>query len=332
LGVWEINYTLYLGDQSGGDRCHFYSSGEVIYFADQWLGDNELSVIATEDTDITVFTVGESDGAGDDRVGFSGSIFSHDNDFHDSLSKIDLSTAIEGCSVFGTTFLNIGGGVSFAADTSHYVTNCTFSECGQIDLGSVEARNLTFAGYEEDADAALLWNVNIDIKNSSFVACTDETNDPHAIEHDYPTTVDYNDLTFGGNDYDINFSALSGYLTINNVGISNVSTYEITVSGYGVTINTGVPLKVTVKDTAGDAIYLSQVAIFTSGHVQLMNEDTDIDGIAQETYNYLGDKDVYIRARKSSVGNTRYVPHGSTGTITSTGLNVTVTLRDEPLS
>jgi len=64
-----------------------------------------------------------------------------------------------------------------------------------------------------------------------------------------------------------------------------------------------------------------------------MNKDSDANGLAQESFNYPGsDVPIYWRVRKSSEGATRYTPAGGTGTITSSGFTVTVTLYEEPLA
>ena len=60
-----------------------------------------------------------------------------------------------------------------------------------------------------------------------------------------------------------------------------------------------------------------------------MNEDTTALGVATETYNYLADTDVYFRVRKSSIGNTRYIPIKGSGQITSSGFTVTVILYED---
>jgi hypothetical protein len=93
------------------------------------------------------------------------------------------------------------------------------------------------------------------------------------------------------------------------------------------TINNAVTLTVTVKNQSGSAIQNAQVAIYkTSDDSQLMNEDTNASGIATESFNYTADTDVYLRVRKSSTGDTKYIPISATGTITTAGYSATVTL------
>jgi hypothetical protein len=113
------------------------------------------------------------------------------------LAAVDLSTAIGDCEVFGTLFAGLKGGVSFAADTGHFVTNCTFERCAQVAPGTVQARNLVFTGYEETSRAAMLIASTTDVDNSQFLANT------RAVEHATEGSISYDGLTFTGNDVDI---------------------------------------------------------------------------------------------------------------------------------
>ena len=63
-----------------------------------------------------------------------------------------------------------------------------------------------------------------------------------------------------------------------------------------------------------------------SDMVQLMNEVTNGSGVATESFNYSTNTPIIVRIRKSSLGTTRYVPVNTTGTITTTGFSLTVTL------
>lgn len=277
LGLFEINYDLIVGDQSGSGRTYFDTRGEVIYFADQPL-DPTLSI--AEDTGETVFKSGRSSGTGDNRVGFGGSIFAHYNDYQGQSAAVDLSAAITLVEVYGTTFLNIGGGVSFAADTTHKVFNTSFNVCGQIDLGSAEARKLVFAGYDGAADAALLWSGSINIKNSSFLANLNSGGNAAAIEHPAAGTFYYYDLIFAGNDYDINFSAASGDLTIYAVGTSNPSTSEKVGSGT-------VSIIATTTHTLTGMQQNTEVTYVGSGGGVLFHvENVTLSGVTQFPYNY----------------------------------------------
>lgn len=339
-GTYEINMPITIGDQSGASNTYFKTAGEVVTFTDQML-DGDNGIYLAEDTGTTGFRVGDTTGTGDAKVGYNGSVFYLAGTTIGGAGadyQLDLSTAVDSCEVYGATIIEAQGAsaLKMAADTSHEIFSTSIVNCGQVDLGSVVARRLTFSGYTPDTDAALLWNASIDIRSSQFVGNTDGTNDPHAIEHTAAGTFDYYGLTFSGNDYDIYFTAASGDLTINaqsQAGVqSNPASSEVSGTG-SVTINNQVTLTVTVIDEAGDPIGTVQTAIYTqTGDTQLMNEDTNVSGVASEGYNYSTDTDVYIRCRKSSTGTTRYKSVVASGQITTDGLNVTITMPTETIS
>lgn len=126
---------------------------------------------------------------------------------------------------------------------------------------------------------------------------------------------------------------------INNTsgGTVNISARDTTAPPTTYTgttyIRNDVWLRVYVYDQGGLPIENAQTAIYlSSDDTQLMNEDSDVDGLAEELYDYDGEENVYLRVRKSDVGDTRYKQHGSTGKILASGLNVVVTLELEPLA
>ena len=108
--------------------------------------------------------------------------------------------------------------------------------------------------------------------------------------------------------------------------------YVEETGGGSTTVATSVTLKVTLVDKDNNPIQDAQVAIYkTSDNTQLMNEDTLASGIAEETFNYPGSTvDIYVRARKSSTGATKYIPVSTTGTITASGYTTKITLYDDP--
>lgn len=335
-GLYEINMPITIGDISGATNTFVKTENEIIAFADQRL-DGDAGIYLTEDTGTTGFQVGSATGTGDDRVGYGGSVFFHEGTAISSTGsnyQIDAATtAVDTCDVYAATFIDAANGLSFSTDTTHEVISSSFVHCGQVDLGAVIARNLTFSGYTLDTDAALLWNGSINIKNSAFLGNTDGTNDPHAIEHPAAGTFDYYGLSFAGNDYDINFSAATGNLVIGNQPGSNASSYEVTSTGGTVTINTTVTLKITVIDQAKDAIQNAQTSIYLldSPYTELMNEDTTALGVAEESYNYTTNTDIKWRVRKSATtDNPRYFARSGTGQITDGGFTLSVTLEVNP--
>jgi hypothetical protein len=145
-------------------------------------------------------------------------------------------------------------------------------------------------------------------------------------------TYNFDNIKFSGNNKDVYIAATSGTVTINVLNGGDTPTYYS--EGATVVINYAVTLKIIVKDRQNNVISNAQCAIYrASDDLELMNKDSDTNGVAETTFNYPGSNvDVYWRVRKSSEGDTRYTPAGGTGTITSAGFTVTVTLYEEPLA
>jgi len=217
-GLWVINYKLIIGDVSGAGNIFFYLPTKQLIAADQALDATvQYYLQSAEDTGETHILFGGSTGTGDTRVGFGGAVIigeGTDFDFGGGTSRsvksprgIDFDAEITSCEVYGSAFISMDGGLKFAVTgTDHYLTNVSFQACGQVDIGGVESRNLTFTGYS-GADGALLWRSGVtDLKNSFFLANSNDSGDAAAIEHDTAGSETYNNLKFNGNDYDINNS------------------------------------------------------------------------------------------------------------------------------
>lgn len=122
-----------------------------------------------------------------------------------------------------------------------------------------------------------------------------------------------------------------GYVKINATD-SNPSTYTMQIQPKGsVNIVNSVNLTITVKDEAGVVIQNAQTSVYTddANRTELMNEDTSALGIAQASYNYVGDQDIEVRVRKAS-GGTNYVNFSTLGKIESGGYTLSVILKEDP--
>lgn len=143
------------------------------------------------------------------------------------------------------------------------------------------------------------------------------------------TAYSYTDLTFSGNTYDVdNTTSPSNVVAISKAGTSNPSTYP---SGDFVVIQGSVTVQVHVVDIDNNDIQTAQTAVYlTSDDTVVLNADTNASGIASTTYAGTTPAACYIRVRKSSTGDTKYVANSTTGTIAAgTGLDVTVVLRED---
>lgn len=228
---------------------------------------------------------------------------------------------------------------TFIFQSNSAITNTTFRRCGQITSGGgTFTGSLVTASTVAVDTAALVWNVATDtngyLDDTKYVK---GTNAHHAIELGIssPTTVTLSGITYTGfsvsnnqNDSTILVSRTSGVVTINITGGGDTPTYKS--AGATVVINNSVAVSVIVKDTAGYIIENVRVGIYvTADDTEILNALTNASGVVGTSYDYLSDTDIYIRARKASSGDTKYIDYSSTGTITSTGLSATITLIED---
>ncbi len=123
-----------------------------------------------------------------------------------------------------------------------------------------------------------------------------------------------------------------GDLTLNITNGGGTPTYNNTL-GCSTTVNNAVTLTVTVKDSTGTAIQNVRVAIYkSSNNTEISNSLTNVSGVVTSSYVYLADTTIYIRARKTSTGTTRYINNDSSGTITSGGFSSTITLLTDTIA
>ena len=100
-----------------------------------------------------------------------------------------------------------------------------------------------------------------------------------------------------------------------------------------VSINSTVTVTITVLDIAGNPIQNAQTAVFLAADgSQILNADTNASGVASGSFGGGVPADVSVRVRKNSPGDTRYFPVNTPQEITSTGLNLTVTLQEDEIA
>jgi len=197
-GGYDINFPLTIGDGTGTGEVYFLSSGEQIRFADQPIMGGVKILTAQAAGAKTVFRLGKNTGTGQDRTGFAGTIFTQDDFVSGESGSLNLSALIEDCAVDGCTFLELGGGVQFAATSSHFA--------GYTGTGSNQA--------------ALLWEPTTNISYSSFFANT------YAIVFNTDTTGSFT-LTghqMAANLYDLHNNS-DGQVTASVVAAGDVTTY-----------------------------------------------------------------------------------------------------------
>ena len=252
--------------------------------------------------------------------------------------KCDFSSpGIDALTLTSVVFNALGNKILFANDgyagSGHYITQSTFNICGMIDPGKTNFSDNSVQRTTNPSGGLLIDSDGTD--NMSDLAFTSD-GAGHAIY--MPNSGAY---TFAGYTY-IGYG-LTGTINAavfnNSSGIINISvqggdspTYYNSV-GSTTNILNSVVINIYVEDINGDAIENASVSVEKNDNgAVIMNKLTNVDGLASESYNYLGDAIVTIRSRKSSPGETRYFPVKTTGQIGNNGLNLTIVMQTDDIA
>lgn len=246
-------------------------------------------------------------------------------------------------------FVDMGTFVFQAQDAGNKtLTNVTWVNCGQVTFVGIDADGCTFNGSTL-ALGAILWDgSSVEENQDNLTFNSDGTG--HAIEIGLNTAsltvFNIDGYTFDG------FAGSSGtagdrvFLIDNDldgdvtINITNGQALNIQGGGDGfsfeaaagytgtVIINSTVTLSVTVTDDQSNALEDVFVSIRNASTNALVSEGrTNASGVYSDgTFNFSGDLNVNIFTRKSSPGDTRYLPKTDPATIISTGLTASVAL------
>ncbi|PJA22234.1 hypothetical protein COX59_03195 [Candidatus Beckwithbacteria bacterium CG_4_10_14_0_2_um_filter_47_25] len=218
----------------------------------------------------------------------------------------------------------------FGFQSNSTILSSTFRRCNLITQTLAAFTNCAFDSTN-DSIKALLVNDPSKISACSFISGGTK----HAIEISVPGTYTFSGNTFSGYgstgtaDAAI-YNNSGGAVTLNITGGGDASPTYRNGAGASTTIVAAVDLTVTVVDKNNAPIQNAQTAIYlSSSDAELMNEDTDINGIAAASYSGSTPANIYVRIRKSSTGSTKYYPASTTGTITASGFSATITLIED---
>jgi len=209
----------------------------------------------------------------------------------------------------------------------------SISACDKLTQGGGLIDGCAISGSTTaDGEAFLVSSNPANIKR-----CTFTFSDGHAIEITAAGTYTFDANKFTGfgagatNDAAI-YNNSGGSVTLNIVNGGDTPTIR-NGAGASTTVNNPVNLTVTVVDETGAAVSSAQTAIYRdSDNVELLNADTNGSGIATTSFNFTSTTAVTIRVRKTSPGTTRYVPNSTAATITSSGLDVKITLIQDKIA
>lgn len=225
------------------------------------------------------------------------------------------------------TFTDMGA-FSFQSGTT--ILTSTFRRCGLVAQNSATLTGCTF-DKTDDTVKALLCNNPALISDCTF----NSGGTKHALEISTPGTYTFSGNTFSG--YGASGTAdaaiynnSGGSVTLNITGGGDTTPTVRNGGGATTTIVAAVDLTITVVDKNNSPVPNAQTAIYLSSDDSvLMNQDTDINGGASASFSGSTPANIYVRVRKSSTGSTKYYPASTTGTITTAGLNTTITLIED---
>lgn len=219
---------------------------------------------------------------------------------------------------------------TFIFQSNSTINNSTFRRCDLITQGAAAFTGCTFDSTNNSVKALLVDNP-AGITSCAFVSGGTK----HALEISTPGTYTFSGNSFSG--YGASGTAdaaiynnSGGSVTLNITGGGDTTPTVRNGSGATTTIVAAVNLSITVVDKNNSPIPNAQTAIYlSSDDSELMNKDTDINGVASTSFSGSTPANIYVRVRKSSTGSTKYYPASTTGTITAAGLNTTITLIED---
>ncbi len=232
-------------------------------------------------TGTTHFELGLPVGTGDNETGRNAIIVRNANITHNPISFIADTPHAEDLLLYGTNFVgvrNLGLPESMVFSPhpgngqNHRLSGVTFDRCGQVDTGQVVTRQTVFQSTFQTTGtigygaSSLLWSDIIDVEECSFLANQLQNllgvgvSGSHGIEHPDPGSFTYVGLTFSTNDFDIEFSAPTGSLTISATQGSDPGTSQITRGGVSVTINNNITLTLTDLQSGSEVRVYNDVA------------------------------------------------------------------------
>jgi hypothetical protein len=341
-GLYGVQGPLRFGNPTGTSSSWFEDQNVTIAFEDRFMTVNKYKIVIVDNgTGTTTFRLGVKVGSGSTATGADGCTIivpSGVGGQFDAATDTDVTDVF----IYGSTFDGFTQGISFRS--GHEFIGGRILSSGQITAGGATMVNSQVSG--STATSALLWNVNTDtsglLDGMSYTIGTSG----HGIEFgsNTPSSITFNGITFTG------YGGTPGSNLTSSSGSTDAAVYNnsgkeitINITGSGTTpsvrngagattiVVSSVPLAVTVIDTATNPIQTAQVAIYlTSNDSELLNDDTDVNGEVSGSYSGGTPAAIYIRVRKSSTGDTKYIPASTTGSITSSGFSITITLREDP--
>lgn len=332
-GIYYSYGKTYIGYSTQSANTSFVDSNKTIQYGESqyWSGSAWISSFPTDGSGIIIDDSGSFSTIFEDGVivgtdqGRSGSSLIGNEDQDVLFDASGLTHANSRIKCYNTQFKNLYGGIKYHDEAASLFYGGLISSCGVFEpVGDAILRNLIISGYSGTL-GAVLWNENIDLQKTAFIANTDITNNPAAIEHPSAAGTPYNyyDLTFSANDFDgINTSGTN--ITVNNNGTSDAAN---DTGANTITYLSSATLSMTVKDINGTEVASAYAYIDDNNTTPfIMNTLTNASGIASVGHTAGAITGATWRIRKYG-----YKPYVAVVDIPASGLlNIPVTLIIDP--
>jgi len=316
-GQYFLVGSIEFGDSTANNGTKFQAKSAVVIFEDRKVNSAlyNFTVVDFGDTNATEFILGDIAGT----AGIEGCVIRVADVTQTPKFNIDggTDTDVDNFKLYGTTFLDAGTLKFPLAATNVEVLNCNFESCDEVMATTCVIKNCNFVSANDEAFILPSGNTH-QLTYCNFINCPDAWRVPTA------GTYTCSGCLFINNTNDIDNT--SGLL----VTITKTNDADPISSTGNTTIQESLDITITVKDKATDPIQNVQTAVYkTSDRTQLMNEDTDVNGIATESYVGGTPVDVEIRCRKASAGATVYENFSTLATLTG-DFDLLVTLIEDP--
>ena len=231
-------------------------------------------------------------------------------------TKVSASSTADAVLISSSSFTKTTG-TQHGIEISGTAANCTLS-------------NLTFTGYASSNGSTGNEAIYVNISSGSMTISIDGGSTPSIRTAGATVTVENSvNLIITVLDSSTNpvpTAQVAIYRVSDDVELMNEDTQTVTTGAFVVGIkytivnvgDTDFTLIGATSNTVGIGFIATGVGGGTTG--------TASNGVATQSFNYTTNTPVYVRIRKSSTGGTKYIPTSTTGTITSSGYSLTVTL------
>ncbi len=199
----------------------------------------------------------------------------------------------------------------------------------KVDLTSTGSETHYIYSAKADVYNASGGAITINVSNGGDVPTIRESNGSSTIVNN---SVNLTVTVIDASTNPVPTAQVAIFRTSDDVELMNEDTQTVTTGAFVIGVKYTI---VNVGDTDFTLIGAASNTVgvaFTSTGVGGGTTGTASNGVATQSFNYTVSTPIYVRIRKSSTGETKYIPVSTTGTITSTGYSLTVTLPSDTIA